>query len=283
MLVRSPAFDFSDVVPHWAPNVEAVQMVNATGIIPAYIEPFLIKVMRRAAAELDPVADADLLRDIELFNRQEGQHYKMHGDFNRMVRDQGYPEMAAYESAYEADYRKFLNTKSLRWLLAYCEGFESIGSSVAGLWVDGRMEQLLDAPPSPAVELWKWHLAEEFEHRTVAYRVLHRLYGNHRTTAYFARMYGLIFCARHMRRRVDALRSYLLEVDRADLNASERDASVRREKATMKEVNRDQLKRLIRVVSPAYTPDRLQEPAHNNAVLSAYPAAKSAKEASSPA
>src|SRR4051812_43327597 len=56
MTVRAPHFDFSGVPLNWAPeNPEAAHYVDASGIVPAYIEPFLIKVMNRAKALLDPV------------------------------------------------------------------------------------------------------------------------------------------------------------------------------------------------------------------------------------
>ncbi len=41
-----------------------MHVINAGAIIPPPIERYLIKVMRLAKQELDPVADADLLEDI---------------------------------------------------------------------------------------------------------------------------------------------------------------------------------------------------------------------------
>jgi predicted metal-dependent hydrolase len=270
--VRTPAFDFSEMTPHWAPNREVVASVNANGIIPAYIEPFLVKVMRRAMAELDPVQDAELLRDIDLFNKQEGQHFKLHKAFNTMVREGGYPDMGDYEKPYEDDYTRMLNTRSLRWLLAYCEGFESIGSSVAERWVDGEMDEALGATgePSLAMELWRWHLAEEFEHRTVAFRVYHRLYGKNRVTAYLYRIYGVVTCAKHMGARTKALKAYLLEVDRKDMTAEERAASEARGAAVDKATAKNSLKSLLHVLSPFYDPEHTRAPKRQDEVLARY-------------
>lgn len=270
--VRTPTLDFSKLTPHWAPNRELVAAVNANGIIPAYIEPFLVKVTRRAMIKLDPVQDAELLHDIVLFNMQEGQHYKLHRAFNALVRE-GYPRMAEYEQVYERDYARFLDTKSLRWLLAYCEGFESIGSAVAHLWVDGGMdEQLGVTGPNPALEMWKWHLAEEFEHRTVMFRLYHRLYGKPRALAYLFRVYGVLVCARHMQKRTSALHQHLLAVDRAGMSATERAESKRRESALTRRTLRDYLGCVVHVLSPFYDPANATTPAHQNEVLARYPA-----------
>ena len=271
MQVRVPNFDFTGMTPHWAPNIEVVQAVNAIGIIPAYIEPFLIKVMRRAVEQLDPVADAELLRDIDLFNKQEGQHYKLHRAFNAMIRT-SYPDMTRYEKAYEEDYERFLQTKSLRWLLAYCEGFESIGSSTAQLWVDGQMESKLGAEPSPAIDLWKWHLAEEYEHRTVAHRVYHRLYGEPRIAAWLYRIRGVVICARHMGQRTSALRDYLLRADRERMTEQQRRESQQRERAATKATNRENLRLLAHAFSPFYDPAELPPPSNIAEVLARYPA-----------
>jgi predicted metal-dependent hydrolase len=207
--VRQPHFDFADVDPVWASDPSLVHLVNAVGIVPAYVEPFLIKVMQRARPALDPVAHADLISDIDIFNRQEAQHFKFHQALNRWIRDGGYPGMADYESRYAAEYDDMLATKSLDWLLAYCEGFESMGLLVANAWVDGALEAALpDADPRP-VALWRWHLAEEYEHRTVAHSVLKALYGGRPGRFYRLRLAGLYHASRHIGRTVKGLSAYL--------------------------------------------------------------------------
>src|SRR3546814_8088639 len=50
MQVRFPKWGFSTVRAHWAPNHEFAQMQNAASTVPAYIEPYLVKVMLKAQA-----------------------------------------------------------------------------------------------------------------------------------------------------------------------------------------------------------------------------------------
>src|SRR3546814_6468949 len=45
MKARFPKFDFSNISAHWTPNKEFAQRANAASLIPAYIEPYPLKVM----------------------------------------------------------------------------------------------------------------------------------------------------------------------------------------------------------------------------------------------
>ncbi len=172
MQIRFPTFDIAGSSPHWGDNVEACTVINAGGIIPPPIERYLIKVMRLAKKELDPVADADLLADIAMFNKQEGQHFKLHAEYLDMLAANGYPRIGEYEAAFEADLDEFLATKDLDWNLGYGEGFESSGPALASGWLDGPMQELCGDNGSEIMRLWMWHLAEEFEHRSVVHDVL---------------------------------------------------------------------------------------------------------------
>lgn len=46
--------------------------------------------------------------------------------------------------------------------------------------------------------MWRWHLAEEFEHRTVCSDVYHQLSGMNPVFTYFYRLYGYIFALIHL-------------------------------------------------------------------------------------
>jgi predicted metal-dependent hydrolase len=174
--VRKPVFDFSGVEVLWGENAEFVIGFDAGSPIITPIEIFLLKVMRMAKEQLDPVADADLIRDVDLFNRQEARHYKTHAAFNKAIVE-WCPEVAPIVKAYEADMNSFIAEKSLRWLLGYCEGFEAIGGLSGVDWIDGENQRLAGAFTSVVADMFQWHLAEEYEHRTVAFRLYHRLCG----------------------------------------------------------------------------------------------------------
>jgi predicted metal-dependent hydrolase len=260
--VRRPEFDFSDVDAIWADDVEACIRRNAQGIVPAYIEPFLIQVMRRAAAELDPERDEQLLKDIDVFNRQEAQHFKWHRAMNKRVSAE-YPGMLEHERAYEADYERMLAEDPLDTLLAYCEGFEAMGLAAATGVLDGAMESELGrAHPAPVL-LWRWHLAEEYEHRTVAYDVLRRLYGESRLGFYRLRISGLVRAMRHIRGAVESLQDHLIE-------AYEETHGVPVERAAGKPPSvKLQVKAISKVLLPTYDPARAKAPRTTEQALAA--------------
>ncbi len=270
MKVRRPDFEFADVVPHWAPNAEAAQLVNAANLVPAYIEPFLIKVMREAKARLDPTRDAALLDDVDVFMRQEGQHAKMHTAALRMVRDH-YPGIAAHEQRFASTLDDFLEHKSLRFLLAYSDGFEAYASATAAAWIDGGMDALFDgAGDDTSLELWKWHLAEEYEHRTVVFDVYERLNGGGRARrlagwAYRAAMY--CYCQVHLAWHTARLYRYLLTRDRATMTRRQRTQSKRRTRGVALHAQRRFAPAMTRPLSPTYDPSRLRRPTQLDAAL----------------
>jgi len=268
MRVRQPNLDFSGVRAHWTANVELAQHFNANSMVPAYIEPYLIKVMRRAKERLPP-GDEELHRDLDVFIRQEAQHYKLHQAFNRALREDGYEGMLEYEKAYEADYERFLAKRSLRFNVAYCEGFEAIGAAGAKFWVEDAERVLRDADPR-VVELWKWHLAEEYEHRTVCSRVFHALYGKGPTKGYVTRVLGFLYALRHIRGHTRRLTSYLLAKDREAMGPDEAQRSLEREQRFWKS-RRPAERALVRaVVSPSYDPAAIPAPKGIDAFLAQY-------------
>jgi predicted metal-dependent hydrolase len=269
--VRYPKFDFSETKPHWCTSPEQSQVINAGNIIPAYIEPFLIKVMRMAKAELDPVTDAELLADMDIFNRQEAQHMKVHATMMTILRDNGYADMRPIEDAYEADYARMLEEKSLPWLLAYCEGFEAFGSNTAEAWLDGRMQGHIEGADQTVVEMFRWHLAEEYEHRTVCSRVYHRLGstgGPVRT--YLRRLRGLYDAATHMMGYAKRLEKYLISIDQQGMNQAELAASNARLKEAKKVKAAPRFAAFLRILAPWYDPAKTRPPKQLDAVLAQY-------------
>ena len=150
-------------------------MVAGSFTLP-YIEPYLIRTMRQAAKQVD---DPKLVADLKAFSQQEAQHYKNHASMNDIMRAQLSPAaaaaMRALEDGMEADYRRFTDTKSLAFNLAYAEGFEATALLTA------RAIRIADTKAiHPAWgDLMYWHLAEEIEHRTVTFDAYDRIVGRY--------------------------------------------------------------------------------------------------------
>ena len=73
MKVRRLKIDYSTIKPHWAPNIEFAQHENASGLTPEHVEPYLIKVMNQAKAQLPPELTR-LHQDIAIFIKQESMN-----------------------------------------------------------------------------------------------------------------------------------------------------------------------------------------------------------------
>ena len=208
LTVRRPDFDFSQANPIWTPeHLDFGYSFNGGSLVLPYLEPYLIRVMRQAKVEL---ADRrpDLQRDIDLFNGQEANHYKIHADYNALLRSK-YEGLESYEAEIETDFARMLREESLEWNVGYAAGFETTGMVMAKLFFEGPRASLAHADPATS-SLWAWHLAEEYEHRCVAFDVYRELFGSWRKRVRMflfqqKHLYGLgSRAAEHMRKQDEA-------------------------------------------------------------------------------
>src|SRR5579872_3644983 len=109
MIPRNPKLTFEDALPHWAPNAAFAQIINAGSTRLPAVETYLNKVMARAAQLID---DPALKQDIALFTAQEGNHYRQHRLFNKLLYGP-YPGVRALEEQLGRDYDRQFAEKSL--------------------------------------------------------------------------------------------------------------------------------------------------------------------------
>ena len=176
MQIRTPDIDFSGVDAIWAPANPGFghRYVGASILLP-YLEPYLIKVMRDAQKKLKKSGlDTDKInKDIDLFNKQEGQHYQLHTRYNSYLKEY-YPGLEDFEKQIKTDFERMYREESLEFNIGYSVGFETIGPISTGLWFTLAKEARAGSDPNVDA-LWSWHLAEEFEHRHVAHEVYQAL------------------------------------------------------------------------------------------------------------
>ncbi len=262
MQVRLPKIDYSRVRPDWAPNREFAHDRNAASTIPTYVEPYLIQVMQRAKAAL-PASEARLHKEIDWFIAQESQHFRQHNAFNKKIREAGYPGLAPFEEKLRQDYVEFLASRSLKFNLAYSEGFESMGPPAARMWFEHSESFLAGADPE-AVALWKWHMAEEFEHRDVCFRLFRALYARglwgRFWNGWLYRCYGLVSAIRHLGAYSTVVRDYLIATDRAKMDAEALARSKANDKAVKAHTRTHMLPQLLKALSPFYNPARKPAP-----------------------
>lgn len=181
MTVRRPALDETSYAqtPHnWMPaNPAFGYQLNGGSLTLPYLEPYLIRVMKQARERLGDRCP-ELHEDIRLFNGQEANHFKIHAQYNAHLRAR-YDGIEALEAEIEADFARMLREESLEWNLGYSAGFETTGMVMAQLYFHDAAASRVGA--DPAVDaLWGWHLAEEYEHRCVAFDVFRAFGGGYR-------------------------------------------------------------------------------------------------------
>lgn len=154
-----------DFDPVWTPRVpELALAANAVSMLMPYVEPYVVATTRRAITEIDDL-DPDLEARARWYATQEAAHHGQHRRLNRILtaRYRGLRRVEAVLARLFA----FLGRRSTRFGLAYAAAAETI-AFVAARWVDRNPALLRDADPTAAT-LFLWHLAEEVEHKEVAF------------------------------------------------------------------------------------------------------------------
>ena len=167
MKPRHLRIDFAGMPLAWSPNAEFAAITNSGSPLTSAVEPYLNIVMSRVRDAL-PDSRAELKQQIDIFIRQEAYHYRLHDSFNRELYAAGYPGLKELADQLRADLKEMLEQRSLVWNLAYCTAFENLATFMAKFWF-GMADDLLEGADPRGVALWKWHMAEEFEHRTVCH------------------------------------------------------------------------------------------------------------------
>lgn len=180
----------SDMHPHWKKtSPEFSHIVNAGSLAMPFLEPYLIRSMGVAKQHIkDPV----LLAEVEDYIAQEAQHFQQHRRFNDILKARGYKCIERLEEQLKRDYTKFSQKRSLKFNLAYAEGFESMALAIGHMLIERRDELFCGADPAVS-SLVLWHFVEEIEHKNVAFGVYEALYGG-----YFYRIFGLLYATLHI-------------------------------------------------------------------------------------
>lgn len=252
MKVRRPKLDFAKSLPQWLNDREFCHILNASSVVIMQLEPYLNRVMMRARTMLPP--DDPLQRDLKTFILQEAAHTQLHARYNRALYDAGYDRLKSFEAMLAADYEKFHNEKSMRFNLGYSQGFECLGPLYAELIFEG-LDDMYVGGDEQVIDLWKWHLAEEYEHRMVAHDVYYRMGGN-----WLHRLYSTITTLRHLKKYSSLIAAHMLEVDRRDMTTEQVRQSKIASRRASRRLSRFLLRRMLPLLSPFYSPAHHRSP-----------------------
>ncbi len=249
MTLRRPPFSFQrDKALHWnTAKPEFSQIVNAASLAMPYLEPYLIKTMREARPL---ITDAALVGALDLYCAQESAHYRQHRRFNDELKAVAPDAVVPHETELAADYAWLGANRSLRFNLAYAEGFESMALAIGHMLIEDRVFLFGKAETSVA-SLVLWHFVEEIEHKNVAFDVFEHLSGSN-----FWRIVGLVYATGHIFRRTRSGYHRLLKADGLWVDWRSRLTLLR----VILRIFRKLSPRLLRILVPGYHPAMLADP-----------------------
>ena len=164
----------SDMPAMWHPRLpELACVANAISIAMPFVEPYVVASTRAALTKLD---DATRARATD-YVRQEAHHHAQHRALNDFLRDR-YRGVGRIERWLERTYGWLSRSRSAAFNTGFAAGFETVAFCSAQ-WVGGRVAKLFSGADEAPATLFLWHLAEEVEHRGVAFDV-HRRSGGGR-------------------------------------------------------------------------------------------------------
>ncbi|WP_405495924.1 metal-dependent hydrolase [Nocardia sp. NBC_00511] len=196
---REVAFDFSATPLHWIPGEPvASHAISGLNLILPLGERGFVEMFRRA---LPYVTDEDLREQMIGFMGQEAVHAESHDrviwEFLRRHGIDPAPILAEAEYLFDRAIVRLdtlppqLRHRVVAQMLAVIAGLEHF-TALGGDWLLNQDFEALDADPA-LTDLFRWHGAEEVEHRSVAWNVA-RYFGARRprlVTIYLGTSVGL--------------------------------------------------------------------------------------------
>lgn len=189
--VRNLKFRIGPNVPrHWHGGRKSVTIFfNNLSIFFPEGERFFIKSVKAFAKR---VRDPKLLEDAKAFYAQEGVHSREHVRYNEMLAAQGYP-VEALERRVTRILTRATKTLPKRFHLAATAALEHFTALMANILLNDP--RLLEGAHPAMAALWRWHAAEENEHKAVAYDVYQQVGGNYPERVVVMAVASVIFWA----------------------------------------------------------------------------------------
>jgi uncharacterized protein len=158
--VRDIRFDLSNVPRVWLGERRAVTNYfnNLSLLFPAG-ERFFMDSVRAHAGHLH---DANLLAEVRTFNAQEAIHTREHRRYNDMLEKHGYPAHAM-DARLERMLQWVRTRTPVLWQLAITAALEHFTAMMTSILLGHP--RLLDQADQNVAALWRWHSAEESEHK----------------------------------------------------------------------------------------------------------------------
>lgn len=183
---RRPDFgDFEGLPKYWAGGVpQASFAVSVFSLVIPEGEKFFIRTVN---ALRDRVKDPELKADVKAFALQEAAHTRAHLVFNKALGEHGYDVDDATRTMqrFFALIEKYFTKRAALAVTVFAEHLTAMGAEI-----EFRFPELSHRVEPRAAAFWRWHAAEELEHKAVAFDVYKAAGGS-----YFTRVFAILMVA----------------------------------------------------------------------------------------
>ena len=200
--IRNLRFDLAAVPRHWHGGRRGVTSFfdNLSVFFPAG-ERFFI---RSVNAHRDRVSAPALQAEVRAFAAQEGFHTREHERYNDLLAAQGYPVVAM-----DARVQRLLGwvrrVAPRRWQLGATCALEHFTALLAHMLLSD--EAALEGAHPAMAALWRWHAAEENEHKAVAFDVFTQAGGSYAERAGTMALATIVFWAKVFEHQLRMMRA----------------------------------------------------------------------------
>lgn len=175
-------FDGESVPRYWmAGNAFKTRVIDAVQASFPDGERYFIASVR---AFRDRIGDQKMLDEVKDFMLQEGQHGRVHSDYNARLDKQGL-NMTAFTRHVKAVADRRLKRFSPEYNIALTAAFEHFTAMMADLFF--AKKNMLDGANPNVRAMLAWHAVEEMEHKAVAFDVMQKVAG----VGYFTRVLAM--------------------------------------------------------------------------------------------
>jgi uncharacterized protein len=173
--VRNLHFQFDAAIPrHWHGGQRAVTaLLDSHSLFFPLGERFFVDSVKES---LPLLQDPELRKQARLFCGQEGIHQREHDNYNRMLEARGYPAVRLERWVS----RMLRVTRAItlpRWRLAITCGLEHFTATAANRVLTQPSTFAAAHPHMRA--FWRWHAAEEIEHKSIPFDMYQQLGGHY--------------------------------------------------------------------------------------------------------
>lgn len=221
-------------------NATVSYRFTAIGLFVALLEPAIVRAIKKVIKKIN---NTSLKKDVERFCHQEAQHYAQHKRFNQLILNHGYPGLTDKLDNLKSEFERFLSEKSNQFMIGYIEGFEAFTTQSA---IETLKIRLFDHPANSSyfADLFKWHMVEELEHRTIAFDLYNHLYGD-----YFYRARMCWFAQQHQEKFLTSCAQLM-----SDYDVQRYGSRCKMDKKLIRKMKLTKLMRSLKSMHPNYSP-----------------------------